>query len=63
MTAGETRVLLVEDDPAVRSALLGALEDAGFEALGASDARAPTPPHLASIRTQLNPACGRRARP
>ncbi len=31
-------MLLVEDDPAVRAALLGALEAAGFEALGAADA-------------------------
>jgi|RhiMetdeSRZDD1v2_1073273.scaffolds.fasta_scaffold118378_3 DNA-binding NtrC family response regulator len=38
MTRGKTRVLLVEDDPAVRSALVGALENAGFEVLGASDA-------------------------
>ncbi len=38
MNTGKSRVLLVEDDPAVRSALLGALEDAGFEALGAADA-------------------------
>jgi DNA-binding NtrC family response regulator len=38
VTVGKSRVLLVEDDPAVRSALLGALEDAGFEAFGAADA-------------------------
>jgi CheY-like chemotaxis protein len=31
-------VRLVEDDPAVRSALLGALEVSGFEAMGAGDA-------------------------
>ncbi len=31
-------MLLVEDDPAVRAALLGALEAAGFEAIGAGDA-------------------------
>ena len=38
MTAGRSRVLLVEDDPAVRAALLGALEAAGFEAVGTADA-------------------------
>jgi DNA-binding response OmpR family regulator len=31
-------VLLVEDDPAVQAALLGPLEAAGFEAVGAADA-------------------------
>jgi DNA-binding NtrC family response regulator len=36
--AERSRVLLVEDDPAVRTALLGALEDAGFEAEGTGDA-------------------------
>jgi two-component system response regulator AtoC len=34
----QRRVLLVEDDPAVQAALLGALEAAGFEAVGAADA-------------------------
>ncbi len=38
VTTRKSRVLLVEDDPAVRSALLGALEAAGFEAMGAADA-------------------------
>ena len=38
MTSAATRLLLVEDDPAIRSALLGALQHAGFEALGAADA-------------------------
>jgi CheY-like chemotaxis protein len=32
------RVLLVEGDPAVQAAMLGALETAGFEAIGAADA-------------------------
>ena len=31
-------MLLVEDDPAVRAALLGALEAVGFEAVGTADA-------------------------
>jgi DNA-binding NtrC family response regulator len=33
-----SKVLLVKDDPAIRAALLGALEAAGFEAAGAADA-------------------------
>jgi DNA-binding NtrC family response regulator len=38
VTAKRARVLLVEDDAAVRSALVGALEAAGFEATGVGDA-------------------------
>jgi len=38
VTPPRLRVLLVEDDPAVRAALLGALEVAGFEAVGTADA-------------------------
>jgi CheY-like chemotaxis protein len=38
MTPTRARVLLVEDHPALRSAMLGTLEVAGFEALGAGDA-------------------------
>jgi DNA-binding NtrC family response regulator len=38
MTAKRTRVLLVEDHAALRSAMLGALEVAGFEAIWAGDA-------------------------
>jgi DNA-binding NtrC family response regulator len=32
------KLLLVEDDPAIRTALLDALQHAGFQALGAGDA-------------------------
>jgi two-component system C4-dicarboxylate transport response regulator DctD/two-component system response regulator AauR len=38
VSPGQSRVLLVEDDPVVRSALLGALEAARFEAVGVADA-------------------------
>ncbi len=38
VTTRRPRVLLVEDDPAVRAALLGALEVAGLEAVGTADA-------------------------
>jgi two-component system, response regulator FlrC len=38
MAPSTSRVLLVEDDAAVRSALLGTLQGAGFEAIGAQDA-------------------------
>jgi CheY-like chemotaxis protein len=38
VTTKRARILLVEDDAAVQSALLGALEPAGFEATGAGDA-------------------------
>jgi DNA-binding NtrC family response regulator len=37
VTTQRLRVLLVEDDPAVRTAMLGALEIAGFETVGAAD--------------------------
>jgi DNA-binding NarL/FixJ family response regulator len=38
MTTKHARVLLVEDHAALRSAMLGALELAGFDATGAGDA-------------------------
>jgi DNA-binding response OmpR family regulator len=38
MATQRRRVLLVEDDLAVQAALLGPLEAAGFEAVGAADA-------------------------
>ena len=57
MTTPRVRVLLVEDDDALREAVAAALMDEGYEVRGAADGMAPTPsgfrPDLAVLDVRL----------